>query len=226
MLDAPATFFLICFLFGIALSALSLLTGFAHLPLGGHGVHLSHAFHLHAPAHSDTHESGSPLNLGSLLAFLVWFGGIGFLLHALSPLALLLVLLFSVMAGIAGATVIAFFLVKVLIPAQTEVDPAQYRLEGTAGSITAAIPAGGTGEITYSKVGTRRSDAARSIDGNAIPHGEEVVIMGYKRGIAYVQPLEKYLSSSASAIAGLLAALEDEKHVSGRDRMRDSEPRA
>jgi hypothetical protein len=206
MFDALGTFYLICFLFGAVFIALSLVTGTAHLPLpGGHGLHLSHAFHPHSPGH----EANPVLNLGSLLAFLLWFGGIGFLLHELSPLALVLVVLLSLLAGLAGAIAIAVFLVKVLLPAETVVDPAQFRLDGTPGRITAAVPADGTGEITYSKAGTRRSDAARSIDGIPIPHGEEVVILTYKRGIAYVQPLQRYLGSSAAEIAGRLAAIED-----------------
>jgi hypothetical protein len=227
MLDALSTGLLICFLFAVSLSALSLFTGIAHLPLSdGHGLHLSLPHNLHAPAPGARDGGGLPLNIGSILAFLIWFGGIGFLLHSLSPLGLLLVLVLSIIAGAAGATAIGYLLVKVLIPAQTVVDPGQYRLEGTPGSITAAIPASGTGEITYSKAGTRRSDAARSIDGNAMPHGEEVVILGYKRGIAYVQPLEKYLSTPASEIAGRLAELENDAQVTEQGTVRDSEYRA
>jgi hypothetical protein len=210
MLDALGTFYLICFLFGAVFIALSLVTGAAHLPLpGAHSLHLGHAVHGHAGGQ----RAGSFLNVGSALAFLLWFGGIGFLLHVLSPLALVLVLLLSLLAGLAGAGAIAFFLFKVLLPAQTVMDSAQYRLDGTPGRITAAIPAGGTGEITYSKAGTRRSDAARSVDGEAIAHGEEVVILTYKRGVAYVQSLKKYLGSSATDIAGRLSALENEPGV-------------
>jgi len=206
MFDTLGTVYLVCFFFGAVFSMLTLLTGAAHLPLpGGHALHLGHVFHPHTPGH----EANPAFNLGSLLAFLIWFGGIGFLLHDLSPLGIVLVVLLSLLAGFAGASAIAFFLVKVLLPAQTVVDPAQYRLDGTPGRITAAIPAGQTGEISYSKAGTRRSDAARSIDGEPIAHGEEVVIVTYRRGIAYVQPLKKYLGSSAAEIAGRLAALED-----------------
>ena len=167
-------------------------------------------------AHARVHpgrraRTGSPINVGSLLAFLIWFGGVGFLLHAFSPLVLLLVILLALLAGLGGAAIIALFLVKVLIPAQTVIDPSQYRLDGTSGRITATIPAGGTGEITYSKAGTRRSDAARSIDEQAVPHGSEVVILGYRRGIAYVQTLDRYLNSPASEVAGRLAALEQDR---------------
>ncbi len=214
MFDALSTFFLVCFLFGAVLSALSLLSGAAHLPLpGAHALHFGHALHLPGPAHGNAPTRGDmpSINFGSVLAFLAWFGGIAFLLHALSSLALIVVLLLSLLSGLGGAALLALFLIRVLVPAQTIMEPAQYRLDGTTGRITAAIPAGGTGEITYSKAGTRRSDGARSIDGQAIPHGEEVVIVAYERGIAYVQPLQRYLTSSAAEIAARLAALQHER---------------
>ena len=210
--------FLICFLFGASFTFLSLLSGTAHLSLpGGHGLHLGHLHlgHLHfghaAHAGHTTHagNDASPFNAGSLLAFLAWFGGAGYLLLNLSPLALAIVVLLAILAGLIGAGLIFLFLLKVLMPAQTVLDPETYRLDGTAARITAGIPAGGTGEIIYSKAGTRRSDAARSIDGEPIGRNEEVVILSYNRGIAYVQTLKRYLGSPASEIAERLAALQD-----------------
>ncbi len=207
MLDGLGAFYLVCFLFGAVFTTLSLLSGVAHLPLaGGHVLHLGHGVHVHG-AHAPGHENSPAFNLGSVLAFLTWFGGVGFLLHTLSPLGLLVVLLLSLAAGFVGGTLIAFFVAGFLWPAQTVMDPAQYRLDGTRGRITAAIPAGGTGEISYSKAGTHRSDAARSLDGQAIPHGTEVVILTYTHGIAYVQPLEQYLTMPAAEVAGRLTAL-------------------
>jgi len=206
--------FLISFLFGASFTFLSLLTGAAHLSLpGGHGLHLGHLhlgrLHFGHAAHAARGSEASPLNAGSLLAFLAWFGGVGYLLLNLSPLALVIVVILAVLAGLIGAALIFLFLLKVLMPAQTVVDPESYRLDGTAARITASIPAGGTGEIIYSKAGTRRSDAARSIDGSPIGRNQEVVILSYKRGIAYVQTMKRYLSSPASEIAERLAALEE-----------------
>jgi hypothetical protein len=216
--------FLVCFLFGSIFTLISLLTGAAHLALpGGHGLHVGnlHLGHLGHVAHAGHgagagqghmaggREGASPLNAGSLLAFLAWFGGVGYLLLNLSPLALLIVVVLAVLAGLIGASLIFFFLLKVLMPAQTVVDPEAYRLEGTAARVTARIPTGATGEIIYTKAGTRRSDAARSIDGEPIQRNEEVVILSYKRGIAYVQTMKRYLNSPAAEIAERLTALED-----------------
>jgi hypothetical protein len=197
-------FFLICFLFGAGLSLLSLLSGTAHLAIPG-----THALHFgHAPSGATVAQKPSPLNLSAVLAFLLWFGGVGFLLTSFSPLGLILVLMLAVLAGVMGGAIILALFVKVLLPAQTFTDPEIYRLEGTPGRITASIPAGGTGEITYSKAGTRRSDAARSIDGATVTHGEDVVILAYRSGVAYVQTLDKYLNTSAATIAAELAAID------------------
>lgn len=197
-----SSFFLVCFLFGVTFTALSLLTGAAHISLpGGHGGHAGHG----GSARSD---SISPLNLGVLLAFVLWFGGAGYLLRRFTPTPLLLVVLVAVVAGLAGAALVLLFLTKVLAPAQTVTDPEAYRLEGTQARVTAGIPASGTGEIIYSKAGTRRSDAARNIEGAAIGRNEKVVILRYHRGTAYVQTLTSYLQSSAREVAERLAAIE------------------
>lgn len=214
--DTLGGVFLICFLFGAVFTFISLLTGTAHLSLpGGHGFHLAHtgggapAVHGGHGARFGRPNSASFVNAGSVLAFLTWFGGAGYLLHELSPLALVAVIILASLAGIAGAAVIGVFLFKVLLPAQTFVDPDDYRLEGVAGRVTVSIARNSTGEITYSRAGTRRSDAARSIDGAPIARNEEVVILAYKRGIAHVQTTAKYLASSAKDIGIQLAALNE-----------------
>jgi hypothetical protein len=65
-------------------------------------------------------------------------------------------------------------------------DPADYRMTGVLATVNSTIREGGTGEIVYSQGGTRRSSGARSEDGSAIPKGEEVVVVKYEKGIAYV----------------------------------------
>jgi hypothetical protein len=59
--------------------------------------------------------------------------------------------------------------------------------------VTVRIPAGGTGEVVFSKAGARRSEAARALGGVAIPRGSEVVITDYTDGFATVQPWAEFL---------------------------------
>jgi hypothetical protein len=67
-------------------------------------------------------------------------------------------------------------------------DPGDYRLVGTVARVTIGIPGDGVGEIVFIKAGTRRSEAARGLHGAAVPRDTEVVVTGYERGVATVQP--------------------------------------
>jgi hypothetical protein len=84
-----------------------------------------------------------------------------------------------------------WFLAKVLMAHESELDPADYRVEGVLGRLTLPIRAGGTGELVYSQAGTRRAAGARSEDGQAIPKGAEVIVTRYEKGIAYVRRWEE-----------------------------------
>jgi membrane protein implicated in regulation of membrane protease activity len=125
---------------------------------------------------------------------LTWFGAAGYLLSRLGDWALLAVTLGALLAGAIGWYLVARFLGFVL-SGEREMDPADYRLEGTVGQLTVSIPAGGTGEVVFSKVGSRRSEAARALDGEPIARGSEVVITSYSDGFATVQPWGEFLAA-------------------------------
>jgi hypothetical protein len=81
----------------------------------------------------------------------------------------------------------------IIAPANSEMNPHDYELPGTLARVTSSIREGGTGEIVYEQAGYRQVSAARALDGTAIPHGTEVVIMQVRAGIAYVQPWSQLL---------------------------------
>jgi membrane protein implicated in regulation of membrane protease activity len=132
--------------------------------------------------------------VSSIGGALTWFGAAGYLLLRLGDLALPAVVLGALLAGAVGWYLIARFLGLVL-SGEREMDPADYRLEGTVGQVTVSIPAGGTGEVVFSKAGSRRSEAARAISGGPIPRGSEVVITTYVDGFATVQPWGEFMAS-------------------------------
>ena len=208
------TFFLACFAFG----ALFTLASFA-LGMAGHGLaHLTHGHavgpahahahgdgaHVHADQHGVPHVSIPLLNFSSVLGALTWFGAAGYLLVRLGAWALPAVILGALLAGGVGWYLVARFLGLVLA-GEREMDPEDYRLEGTVGQVTVSIPAGGTGEVVFSKVGARRSEAARGLDGAAIPRGSEVVITSYAVGFATVQPWSEFLAARDAAVKGAAA---------------------
>lgn len=190
-------FYLVCFVLGFVLAAVSFLAGAFHWPVGHHW-HLPHAAPLpHAPAHAASapvaggHDGVSPFNFASLMTFLAWFGGVGYLLAARGTLPQLAILGLATAAGVAGASVVFAFLTRFLLRHEREVEAADYRMTGVLGRVTVPIRAGGTGEIVYSQAGTRRSAGARGEEGAAIGRGLEVVVTRYEKGIAYVRPWEE-----------------------------------
>lgn len=182
-------FYLACFSGGLVLSLLSMLGGFAHLHIGHFRFGHVHSGHMPTPGDAGGHPANgiSPLNGLTLMAFLCWFGGAGYLLHNYSVLIAPLVFLLAILSGVVGAAVIWFALVKVLLPREKAMTPADTEMTGVVARVSGSIRVGGTGEILFSQEGARRSAAARSEDGSPIEHGVEVVVMRYERGIAYVR---------------------------------------
>jgi len=207
-------FYLICFAVGFCFSFFSFILGGSrfgrlHLPhFHGHAGHLPAAHgpvghgpvaggHApaaahgpaagHAPAQHASRGSVSPFNFVTLTAFLAWFGGTGYLLTRFSTVWVGLGLLFSVMSGLVGGGIIFLFLSRVLMSEGENMDSADYEMVGVLGRISSSIREGGTGEIVYTQMGTRRVCGARSEDGSAIAKATEVVVTRYDKGIAYVE---------------------------------------
>jgi membrane protein implicated in regulation of membrane protease activity len=185
-----AMFYLVCFVVGVTLSVLSFLGGSFHLP------HL----HVHVP-HGGAHVAGGAhagggaempfLNFGTITAFLAWFGGTGYLLTRYSSLVVAGVLILAIVAGLAGASIVFWFVAKMLLKHDVELDPADYDRVGVLGRISSPIRAGGTGEIIFSQEGTRQTCGARSENGEALARGTEVIVTRYEHGIAYVRRWEE-----------------------------------
>jgi membrane protein implicated in regulation of membrane protease activity len=183
------TFYLICFGVGLVLSVAFFLGGFAHLHLGH--LHIGHSALAHhgTGAHSSGSRGLSALNGFTLTAFLCWFGGAGYLLHRYSIFVAPLVLLFSVVSGVVGASLLWAVLFKVLLPHERVLNSEDTEMTGVLARVSDSIRSnGGIGEILFLQTGARRSSAARSDDGRTIERGTEVVVIRYERGIAYVRP--------------------------------------
>jgi hypothetical protein len=210
-----ADFYLICFAVGFCLSFFSFVfggarTGRLHLPhfhghVGSGHVGATHGTGVPSaqssvasgnaaaaagtgPNHSHVQDAGvSPFNFVTLTAFLAWFGGTGYLLTRYSGVWVGFGLLASIASGLVGGGIVFLFLSRVLISDEENMDPADYEMVGVLGRISSSVRAGGTGEIIYTQMGTRRVCGARSDDGNAIAKGAEVVVTRYEKGIAYVR---------------------------------------
>jgi len=185
-----ADVYLICFIVGFGLSLISAFGGFVHMPHGHHGhVHIGHA-HGHG-----TGADISPFNFSTITAFLAWFGGVGYLLTKFSGIWLWLAFVLAIASGLIGASLVFLFLVKVLLVHDRPLNAADYDMVGVLGHLTSSIRQGGTGEMSFSQAGVRRSSAARTEDGTPLERGVDVIVTRYDKGIAYVRRWEDFNDS-------------------------------
>lgn len=185
-----STLFVICFLVGIGVSAVSLFASFLHLHHHG-GFH----FHHHGGGSLLKHTSdlfGSLFNFAALTMFLTCFGGVGVLLEETTRLAGGGMVAIAGGSGLAGAAAI----VRVVQAMSRQERPLQpIQLVGTVGKLTIPIREGGTGEVVYVVDGKRRCSGARSDESERpIPRGTEVVITRYDKGIAYVCEFDRMIA--------------------------------
>lgn len=193
-----STVFLITFFVGFGLTLVSLVlgavdaSGLGHVGDGGahgdfgHGD-LSQGVHGHGPgdgggAHVAT---VSPVNFQTLVAFLMGFGGVGYIMTRMSLAGLLLAIPAAGAGGLATGWLIYKWL-KFLVRGERPMPPSNYL--GVVGKLTVGIREGGTGELVYSLHGTRMVTAARSANGTPIARGEQVMVLRYEKGVAYVEP--------------------------------------
>lgn len=183
-----STVFLITFFVGLGLTLVSVVLGAIDLSGLGHGAgHAGDLGHSHG-AHGDAGghaASVSPVNFQTLVAFLMGFGGVGYLVSRYPVAGLLLAVPAAVGGGLCTGWLILKWL-KFLVRGERPMPPSNYL--GVVGKLTVGIREGGTGELVYTLHGTRMVTAARSGDGRPIAKGQQVVVLRYEKGMAYVEP--------------------------------------
>lgn len=190
----------------------------------GHAGHVAHAAHAAAPgdaANGQANGGGAPggpldgllgalegaLSVYGILAFLLVFGLLGYLLHNSANFGAVLTVALALVAGLVAASAISALLTRIFLANESlGLTGDSSRLEGRLGQVTMLIRPGGVGEVLFTgAAGSRQSLGARSADDAAIPAGTEVVILSYRDGIAIVQPWDRF---TASARAGEAPRLE------------------
>jgi hypothetical protein len=213
------TFYFVCFLAGLMLSAVTLLGGMGHFGAHVHAphLHIPHAAHLphgvggRGVAMQASVSSGASARGGgnvpwwnafSLMIFFCWFGAAGYLLTRYGSFVAGVVLVLSAICGVAGGAIVFLFLTRVLMPHERELTSDETDVVGAVGHVSAPIRPEGTGEIVYEQLGALRSAPARSEDGIAIPRQEEVFVVRYEKGIAYVRKWEEAEEGPGAGKAG------------------------
>jgi hypothetical protein len=206
-----ASFYLFCFLMGLTFSVLTFLMGaihvhihlpfHAHLPHGG-SIHVGHG--AHGSASGGSHGAGAKggslrggtdvswFNASTIMAFLAWFGGAGYILTRTSHLVAVASLSLAAVAGLVAGTIVYRFMLRLTHAGDSLMLDEDYRIEGCVGTLSLPIRQQGTGEVIFSLGGVRRCAGARSENGAAVEKGAEVVIERYEKGIAYVKRWEEF----------------------------------
>ena len=197
------SFYLICFLVGLFLSVFTLLGGMGHFGGHAHVPHMPHASDLphvghvgHVPQGATGSEAAQGSanvpwwNAFSIMIFLCWFGAAGYLLSRFGSFVAGMVLTLAAICGLAGGAIIFWFLTRVLMPHEHELTADETCVVGAVGHVSAPIRPAGTGEIVYEQLGALRSAPARSEDGVPISRQEEVFVVRYEKGVAYVRRWE------------------------------------
>ena len=208
-----SSFYLICFLAGLTFSVLTFLAGAVH-------VHIHLPFHAHLPVHGGSVHVGSVhvghggrgggsgaavkggslrggtqvpwFNASTIMAFLAWFGGAGYILTRTSHLVAAVSLSLAAVAGLVAGTIVYRFMLKLTFAGDSLMLDEDYRIEGCVGTLSLPIRQQGTGEVIFSLGGVRRCAGARSDGGETVEQGSEVVIERYEKGIAYVKRWEDF----------------------------------
>jgi membrane protein implicated in regulation of membrane protease activity len=189
--DALDAILLGTFLFGMLFTLGSLVIGVADLGVdhGGadHGV--------------GDHGLTNLFNVSSLLAFVTWFGGVGYLARNGLGLPWFVSLLIAIAGGIFAGWLVLLFIRKVLRSPDDTLDPRDYEQVGVLARVTSSIRSGGVGEIVWEQRGTRMVTSAKAASEESIGRGTEVLVLRVERGMAVVEPFEGLLGGSASTSA-------------------------
>src|SRR5690606_32504572 len=147
---------------------------------------------------ADGHFSGL-FNVSSILAFITWFGGIGYIARNGLGLWSWLSILIGILGGLAGGAAISWFMINVLRKNSQELDPKDWEQVGVIGRVTSSIRPSGFGEIVYEQNGIRQVATARAEGDRAIPRDTEVVVLRVERGAVIVAPFDELLAGDKAA---------------------------
>lgn len=195
--DALDAVLLGTFLFGILFTVGSLVLGAADI--GGHGGH--GADHGGADHGVGDHPLANLFNVSAILAFITWFGGVGYLVRNGLGWHWLLAILIGVGGGILAGCVVLWFIRTVLRNPDDVLDPHDYERVGLLARVSSPIRSGGVGEIVWEQRGARMVTSARAADSEPIPRGTEVLVLRVERGMAIVEPFDGLLDNVGASPA-------------------------
>ena len=178
-------------------------SGHAPAHVGGHSIVSHSASNVangqhNAQSNQQGHNSliGEFLNPTSVALFLLGFGFFGYISHNTAQFVLPLTLLFAAIGGLVVAALLLLLVSRLFGDSEGATIQDVSDRVGLLGKVSISIREDNIGEIIYvSPGGMRKSIAARSVTGQSIERGEEVVVVNYQRGngIAEVDTWEHFM---------------------------------
>lgn len=141
-------------------------------------------------------------NVSAILAFITWFGGIGYVVRNGLGLWSWLAILIGIGGGVIGAAAVTWFIVKVLRSDDQGMNPADWEMVGVIGRVSSTIRPNGFGEIIYEQHGSRHLATAKTLGDAPIARDTEVAVLRVERGVAIVEPFEALLSQHEESRLG------------------------
>lgn len=180
--------------------------GSARMGVGREGIGHSADIHIggHQSGNGDAQavDSIGVLNMPTIMAFLTWFGGAGYIFSRSLGFSHIILVPMALASGLFGGGIMFILLSRLLWPLMSKpLNRADFYLPGTPARVVSPIRAGGVGEIVYTKSGSRFTAGARNVDNRPIAKGTEVVILSYERGVAYVEPVQDVLDRLGGGVA-------------------------
>jgi hypothetical protein len=139
--------------------------------------------------HNRAAEPSALFNLASIAAFGVIFGLTGYLLDRHTGSSWGLSLVVALVAGGAAYALQSLLIARWAIPGARagDMDP-RFLLQGTLARVTHGASANQTGTLVYVLDGHECTLPVRSLDGEALADGIEVVIDRVDEGVAFAEP--------------------------------------
>jgi hypothetical protein len=201
-----------------------------HVHVGGemhNTAHVNHAqaHHGHVSPHGESSQTGTKggnaasgqhfslltiVNPSSVVFFLVGFGFFGYVFHNETELGLPLTLLLSILSGCIIAGLLIMLINRLVGDSEAHTVQDVSDRTGLVGKVILTIQGNDPGEILYqSPGGLRKSIPARSVDGQRIERGQEVVVVNFQKGVAEVDTWEHFIGQEEEIEAVSSSSTED-----------------
>ncbi|SRR5579884_2012746 len=173
-------------------------------------VHHDHVSH-HGEAAQSSEKGGNGVagprfslltvvNPSSVVFFLLGFGFLGYVFHNETKLGLPLTLLLAILSGCIIAGLLVGLINRLVGDSEAHTVQDVSDRMGLVGKVILTIQGNDPGEILYqSPGGLRKSIPARSVDGQKIERGQEVVVVNFQNGVAEVDTWEHFIEQAEEA---------------------------